>query len=74
MMRNNFFSNIPKHKNELLLKKIAWYIYTMYDVEGDYCRWRYYDDTGFKRKFIYGFKESIEERYSQKIDEWEIHQ
>ena len=74
MLRNNFFSDIPKIQEELFLKKMAWFMYTMYEFEGKSCGWQYYDDAGIVRNNIFSFKESIEKQYSQKIDEWKINQ
>lgn len=74
MMRNDFFSDIHEEKKELFLKKITWFIYTMYAVEGESCGWQYYDDTGVQRNITTSFKESIETKYSQKIDDWDISQ
>jgi hypothetical protein len=74
MLRMDFFSDVPELKKELFLKKISWFMYTMYDVEGKSCGWRYYDDAGIARRQVNSFKESIEEQYSQKIDAWQINQ
>ena len=74
MMRNDFFSDINEDKKELFLKKITWFIYTMYEVEGNSRGWQYYDDAGIQRNIITSFKESMEKEYSQKIDNWEINQ
>jgi hypothetical protein len=74
MLRNDLFSDMPELKKELFLKKIAWFMYTMYEVEGKSCGWQYYDDAGIVRNIVSSFKESIEKQYSQKIDEWDINQ
>ncbi len=74
ILKKDFFSDIHELKKELFLKKMAWFMYTMYEVEGKSCGWQYYDDAGIARNIVYSFKESIEKQYSQKIDEWEINQ
>lgn len=74
MERNDFFSDIHEDKKELFLKKITWFIYTMYEVEGNSCGWAYYDDAGIQRNIITSFKESREKEYSQKMEDWDINQ
>ncbi len=72
MMKYDFFLDISEVKKEIFLKKTAWFMSTMYEVEGDACGWQYYDDAGIVGNMMHSFKESIEKQYSQKMDEWEI--
>jgi len=72
ILRDDLFSDIPKVKKEFFLKKTAWFMYTMYEVQGDACGWQYYDDAGIVGNMMHSFKESIEKQYSQKMDEWDI--